>query len=100
VLAIRSLLSSLRKAMPSGRVSESTISDVLPPLILYTPWCGISLEGSLSCLGGPYGGSVKNTSPLLRTTTSLGLLSFFPLQRSEEHTSELQSRENLVCRLL
>src|SRR5690606_40835235 len=24
----------------------------------------------------------------------------FPLQRSEEHTSELQSRENLVCRLL
>src|SRR5690606_39391721 len=23
-----------------------------------------------------------------------------PLQRSEEHTSELQSRENLVCRLL
>src|SRR5690606_22023715 len=25
---------------------------------------------------------------------------FFPLVRSEEHTSELQSRENLVCRLL
>src|SRR5690606_40600863 len=24
----------------------------------------------------------------------------FPLERSEEHTSELQSRENLVCRLL
>src|SRR5690606_41943759 len=25
---------------------------------------------------------------------------FFALERSEEHTSELQSRENLVCRLL
>src|SRR5690606_39506479 len=25
---------------------------------------------------------------------------FFPADRSEEHTSELQSRENLVCRLL
>src|SRR5690606_40275456 len=25
---------------------------------------------------------------------------FDPLPRSEEHTSELQSRENLVCRLL
>src|SRR5690606_11547953 len=25
---------------------------------------------------------------------------FFVAQRSEEHTSELQSRENLVCRLL
>src|SRR5690606_41659486 len=24
----------------------------------------------------------------------------FPMPRSEEHTSELQSRENLVCRLL
>src|SRR5436309_9143662 len=24
----------------------------------------------------------------------------FPIARSEEHTSELQSRENLVCRLL
>src|SRR5690606_40450140 len=24
----------------------------------------------------------------------------FPLMRSEEHTSELQSRENIVCRLL
>src|SRR5690606_41759980 len=27
-------------------------------------------------------------------------LSVFPVTRSEEHTSELQSRENLVCRLL
>src|SRR5690606_41531090 len=26
--------------------------------------------------------------------------SFIPASRSEEHTSELQSRENLVCRLL
>src|SRR5690606_42022504 len=29
-----------------------------------------------------------------------GLLEFLNLPRSEEHTSELQSRENLVCRLL
>src|SRR5690606_1349720 len=28
------------------------------------------------------------------------LLQVFTLSRSEEHTSELQSRENLVCRLL
>src|SRR5207342_3864992 len=31
---------------------------------------------------------------------SLGLLLLTSLFRSEEHTSELQSRENLVCRLL
>src|SRR6266511_4376315 len=30
----------------------------------------------------------------------LNLLSFLVARRSEEHTSELQSRENLVCRLL
>src|SRR5690606_41079864 len=28
------------------------------------------------------------------------LVKIIPMQRSEEHTSELQSRENLVCRLL
>src|SRR5690606_41970271 len=29
-----------------------------------------------------------------------GISNFVDLDRSEEHTSELQSRENLVCRLL
>src|SRR5690606_41877813 len=29
----------------------------------------------------------------------IGQLRTVPVQRSEEHTSELQSRENLVCRL-
>src|SRR5690606_40066207 len=32
--------------------------------------------------------------------TSMNLENFKDLVRSEEHTSELQSRENLVCRLL
>src|SRR5690606_41113608 len=30
----------------------------------------------------------------------MGVLADLPRERSEEHTSELQSRENLVCRLL
>src|SRR5690606_41808112 len=41
----------------------------------------------------------------LNTTRMVDVLQFVPLDevdpiRSEEHTSELQSRENLVCRLL
>src|SRR5690606_41830050 len=32
--------------------------------------------------------------------TMLACATLPPLMRSEEHTSELQSRENLVCRLL
>src|SRR5690606_40490062 len=31
---------------------------------------------------------------------AVGMLGFVERSRSEEHTSELQSRENLVCRLL
>src|SRR5690606_40645192 len=38
---------------------------------------------------------------LAATSNSVGLKACVPLcNRSEEHTSELQSRENLVCRLL
>src|SRR5690606_41384122 len=33
-------------------------------------------------------------------SASVSTPSFFMIPRSEEHTSELQSRENLVCRLL
>src|SRR5690606_40149784 len=36
---------------------------------------------------------------VLRAGMSVGMLAAFAY-RSEEHTSELQSRENLVCRLL
>src|SRR5690606_40079920 len=35
---------------------------------------------------------------IIDSPPSLGLLTLNSLTRSEEHTSELQSRENLVCR--
>src|SRR5690606_41697590 len=41
-----------------------------------------------------------NIEPLLYAKGLGLLLVSFVLTRSEEHTSELQSRENLVCRLL
>src|SRR5690606_41692903 len=51
---------------------------------------------------------LSSTSASTRETTSAGAtfrtaaacLSRFSCSRSEEHTSELQSREHLVCRLL
>src|SRR5690606_41948174 len=36
----------------------------------------------------------------LSNWTELDIWQYIHLERSEEHTSELQSRENLVCRLL
>src|SRR5690606_40025867 len=46
-----------------------------------------------------WGGSVCKLGECLEAVES-GLLDMADLQRSEEHTSELQSREKLVCRLL
>src|SRR5690606_39356400 len=45
-----------------------------------------------SCRGGPRGRSRTPSCPVRRRRRRSS--------RSEEHTSELQSRENLVCRLL
>src|SRR2546430_3389758 len=44
--------------------------------------------------GWPY------SRPATRRTESRTRLPLFPAARSEEHTSELQSQSNLVCRLL
>src|SRR5690606_39589049 len=44
------------------------------------------------------GGCPSQDGQCLRTRSKLPPMP--PLERSEEHTSELQSRENLVCRLL
>src|SRR5690606_39785661 len=42
----------------------------------------------------------KNIRDTLFNMSFYGQSSSVPTKRSEEHTSELQSRENLVCRLL
>src|SRR5690606_42039326 len=48
--------------------------------------------------GGAQTNSVSDPFNNNQTVQFLGLISGNPnLQRSEEHTSELQSRENLVC---
>src|SRR5690606_41558656 len=83
------------------------------PLVPYTTLVRSSGAGALALtghkLGGPYGAGVlllgRDTPcvPLLHgggqeRDVRSGTLDV--PSRSEEHTSELQSRENLVCRLL
>src|SRR5690606_41181097 len=45
------------------------------------------------------GRRAQHVVPIFRVRSPAGTVSI-ALQRSEEHTSELQSRENIVCRLL
>src|SRR5690606_41109851 len=67
---------------------------------------GVDIDDNLIVLGDRIGGLFQRQ----RAGRSVGfaqygfhggsLIGYFPQSRSEEHTSELQSRENLVCRLL
>src|SRR5436309_2918627 len=94
----------LRRAASAGRYSLS-LHDALP--ICPKPGRRAAAPGpSLapasppprrSARRGSWGGAGSTCTASSRRPTSRGS---GPLARSEEHTSELQSRENLVCRLL
>src|SRR5436309_9864748 len=61
---------------------------------------GVELERGLAAIEG--GGDVVGRELEQGRALQRGILATAErfLERSEEHTSELQSRENLVCRLL
>src|SRR5690606_41127221 len=74
--------------------------------IIILPLLGSFFSGFFGRKLGVKGAQLVTTS-LVMITTLLAIVAFFevglnsiPVKRSEEHTSELQSRENLVCRLL
>src|SRR5207253_11376431 len=92
-----------------------------PPPALYTlslhdalpiSRVAVSRGGTVAKIAATRGGSVARvavkrgapyTIQLARATAQISLIRAFPLliaRRSEEHTSELQSRGHLVCRLL
>src|SRR5258708_26412931 len=66
---------------PYTTLFRSPVSGI--PLSLRNPWEGNYYHDTIECLGG------------VAAYAEAGLL-----ERSEEHTSELQSPDHLVCRLL
>src|SRR5690606_39961026 len=64
---------------------------------LITAAGGLALALALSACGGVGDGKYQDADSLVRAATAS---TEKVKSRSEEHTSELQSRENLVCRLL
>src|SRR5690606_40331196 len=79
-----------------------------PPISAFFPYTTLFRSISVVGLGSPGDVMARRASAhalghaqLVSATLPLGLPFFIHrLFRSEEHTSELQSRENLVCRLL
>src|SRR5690606_39907809 len=78
--------------LPSTELYTLSLHDALP----------ISVPQELQTLGGGYLPEWGPNTGLNNSTLLLGVLAIGAVvwARSEEHTSELQSRENLVCRLL
>src|SRR5436309_10495789 len=68
-----------------------------PPRSTLFPYTTLFRSERAEKRGGRIHGAM--TQPLLIAVSAALVLSL-ALTRSEEHTSELQSRENLVCRLL
>src|SRR5207302_8683292 len=98
--------SLLLSAKQRGHVSRSLFSyTVPPPPELYTLSLHDALPISTLTLRARVVTSTAEAAPYLQGmeagwTQTLERLETHLTKRSEEHTSELQSRENLVCRLL
>src|SRR5690606_29234854 len=87
------------------------LTSIIPPLIIVIgiPNC-IFLINKYHHEYRAHGNKAKGLTRMIQkigkatlmtnATTATGFLTFIFTSRSEEHTSELQSRENLVCRLL
>src|SRR5690606_40182368 len=68
-----------------GTISGGGGNDIIPTILSCALLFAMGLQNALV---------TRVSGSVVRTTHLTGLF------RSEEHTSELQSRENLVCRLL
>src|SRR6267378_5042099 len=64
------------------------------------PVRGFIKDGVYEFLGIPYAAPPISTEPTAAPCSPTNLRWCPPVRRSEEHTSELQSRRDLVCRLL
>src|SRR3712207_7255321 len=82
----------------AARADESP--DILFGLGVALWWLG-EIQGSVRCMEQAYA-AFRRRSDLLQAANAALELSFLYHEnlRSEEHTSELQSRQYLVCRLL
>src|SRR5207302_3428142 len=96
----------LRSPRPAASYTLS-LHDALPisraPMNLYELTRGLSLRRRPAAVRTPSSAASHRSAPTRIPSAGVAdPVAFGPVPhtRSEEHTSELQSRENLVCRLL
>src|SRR5690606_41555078 len=85
----------LHDALPL--LGPATVSAVFRSEVVWVGAAGWVLSGERLTLRTSLGAAVAVLGLLVMRPLDIASSSFL---RSEEHTSELQSRENLVCRLL
>src|SRR5690606_40090963 len=95
---------SLLNAPPATQAYTLSLHDALPISTSVTTQGVPQAMASATTLGKPSAqldSTCRSSAFITAGTSSLEPASRIrPRRRSEEHTSELQSRENLVCRLL
>src|SRR5690606_39792141 len=92
----QTVLSGPASAVVGADSSSTTTSSVVDPQEFVTVQRSVYVVPAtpVNCVAGSDGSAKLPPAPV--TTLHAPV----PIVRSEEHTSELQSRENLVCRLL
>src|SRR5690606_39976833 len=88
---------SLHDALP---IWASNSSSVISSLSALTDAAGDAATGGATFAAGSPCKASRSFSNSSSVMSPSPLTAASPTARSEEHTSELQSRENLVCRLL
>src|SRR5690606_41419052 len=86
-------------SFPTRRSSDLGLKLFWIPYIragLYYDWERLGIDGVMMQPNHMF----STLTNLLQTNAELTYAAGMGVERSEEHTSELQSRENLVCRLL
>src|SRR3712207_6878566 len=81
------------------KIYTLSLHDALPIYGLPRHRPGLGERGGQTPGHAPWGGEADGLATLHRSRRT-GFLRREPVLRSEEHTSELQSRQYLVCRLL
>src|SRR5690625_7112239 len=102
------VLPSLRAASSCARAAAASASPLAPSVITVTPdrsGCSVNLPlprppAWIWLFSTTTGLPLSLISSRAASAASSALLITRPSGRSEEHTSELQSRGHLVCRLL